>query len=169
VVGSSVVAPAHRPSRRALLGGGVAALAAPWLAACQRLPVIGGPPAPGRDVVLADEAADRERRLLAAYDAAAAAVPALAARLAPLRAEHTEHLAALGEPAQPAATATPTSSPSPLPVVPPQPTAALALLRDLEQRAAVDHGGAAVRCGRGLAVVLASLSASESSHAAALA
>jgi glucose dehydrogenase len=77
-------------------------LAAPVVASCRSLPVLdGGPAEPNPDVVLAQAAATRERVLLATYDAALAAVPALTGRLGPLRADHAAHLAALGLPEVP--------------------------------------------------------------------
>ena len=134
-------------------------------------------PGPHPDVVLADEAAERERRLLAAYDSALALAPALAERLAPLRAEHAEHLSALGVPELPApAPADPSAgapaSPDPAPTPPPlpaDPPGLLTALADLERTTSTSHAGAAVRSGRGLAVVLASAAASEASHVVALA
>lgn len=162
------------PTRRAVLAGGArlaaALLAGEALAACRQLPVIGRG-APDRDVVLADEAADRERVLLAAYDAAMTAVPALVPRLSPLRAEHAEHLAALVPGVAPAATPSPAPTGPPLrvPAVPADAAGALAVLRALETDTADRHGGAAVRSGRGLAVVLASAAASEASHVQVLA
>ncbi|HVM28289.1 MAG TPA: hypothetical protein VM433_11560 [Mycobacteriales bacterium] len=171
--------------RRTVLTGGLALLAGGGLAGCTSLPGRSepdGPPAPHPDVVLADQAALRERRLIAAYDAVMQRAPELAERLAPLRAQHAEHLAALGVPALPAPaaapaaaapTAEPTGPPTPAPVAPPplpdDPAALLPALADLERRAATAHAGAAVRSGRGLAVVLASAAASEASHPLALA
>lgn len=161
---------------RGVVGGLVGGLGLPLVAGCRRLPVLGGPAAPDPDAALTDDAASRERVLLATYDAAAAAAPALAARLAPLRAEHVAHLAALGRSQVPAASAspsvTPSTTPSPVPTPPPVPAdaaGALAVLRELEAATATRHGDVAVRCGRGLAVVLASLAASEASHVGALA
>lgn len=154
-------------SRRTVLTAAAAAAAAGPLSGCQQLPVIGRA-APGPDVFTADEAADRERVLLAAYDAAMQAVPALVTRLSPLRAEHAEHLAALVPAQLPTPSASPSPSPLPVPTVPAEPAGALAALRQLESDTADRHGGAAVRCGRGLAVLLASAAASEASHVQAL-
>jgi hypothetical protein len=167
VVGWIVVTPpAALPTRRSVVAGGLAALALPVLGGCERDTKPARPPRPDPDVVRADEAAARERALLAAYDAAVAAVPALAARLTPLRAEHALHLAALGVPERPT-----TSPPALRATAPPQPTdppALLAALADLERRTAVAHGDEAVLAGRGLAAVLAALAASEASHPVAL-
>lgn len=163
--------PPGRPTRRAVLTGGIALLTTGPLSACRQLSVI-GPSAPDPDVVTAADAADRERLLLATYDAAARAVPSLAARLSPLRAEHSTHLAALSPAALPdltaSATPSPTVSPLAVPVIPPDAAGVLRVLRQLESETATRHGGAAVRCGRGLSIVLASAAASEASHVQAL-
>ena len=167
------------PTRRSVLAGALAAGAAAALSGCTTgADRPAGPRPPDPDVVLADQAAARERALLAAYDEATARAPELADRLAPLRAEHADHLAALGVPtaaATPPASG-PTAGPAPepepavaAPALPADPAGLLAALADLERRAAVDAGGTAVRSGRGLAVVLASIAASEASHVAALA
>jgi hypothetical protein len=182
------------PSRRAVLRGVLVGLACP-LVACTGQPREPAPPEPvPPDVVAADRAADRERRLLAAYDAALLIAPQLAERLLPLRGEHAAHLDALGRPeveqtAEPDPTAQtgpaagsgqdaeagqdaapgPTPPPAaPAPVLPPDPAELLAALADLERRAGIAHASAAVRGGRGVAAVLASLAASEAAHAVAL-
>lgn len=173
MVGWLAVTAAASPSRRSVLRAGLLTPVA--LTACTS---VGDDPAapaaaPHPDVVLADEAALREQRLLAAYDAAAALVPTLAERLLPLRAEHAEHLAALGVPELPApAPADPSAAPTPVaptaPPLPADPPALLAALADLERSASTAHADACVRAGRGLAVVLASAAASEASHPVAL-
>jgi hypothetical protein len=169
--------PGPLPSRRAVLGGALAGLATPALAACTGSPFRAAePPEVPRDVVTADRAADRERRLLAAYDAALVIAPQLAERLLPLRADHEEHLAALGlpEPLPPDPSDDPTEDPAPPPApvatprLPTDPTALLAALGALERRAATAHTTAAVLAGRGTGAVLAALAASEASHVAAL-
>jgi hypothetical protein len=176
----------------------VAGLGAAGLAGCTSERAPDPPPGPPRDVVLADAAALRERRLLAAYDLALARAPELAERLLPLRAHHVEHLAALGVPdgaqpdgaepdgAQPdgaepgvagdqgAVPGAEPASPSPTPtaVLPPplpeDPAGLLAALADLERRASAAHAAACLRSGRGLAVVLASAAAGEAAHPVAL-
>lgn len=145
-------------SRRALLG---LAAAVP-LAACT---ADDGPPAPpDPDDLLRAAAVERERGLLQRYDAAALGVPALAARLAPVRAEHAQHLAVL--------LGTPSPSPAASAPAAPKPTdaaTALAALVRAEREAAAAHGQAALEASRELAGLLASLSASETSHPVALA
>lgn len=171
--------PALQPSRRAVLGGALAALVAPAVSACTSDADDSEEPRRERDVVAADRAAELERRLLAAYDSALVLAPQLADRLQPLRDDHAAHLAALALPeqgAEPAPTegaaTEPTPEPTapsvPAPPLPPEPAALLAALAELERRAATTHGSAAVLSGRGIGAVLASLSASEASHVVAL-
>jgi hypothetical protein len=146
----------HLTRRQALLSAGGL-----LLSACTSR---SGPrPAPvvDPDVALKAAAVARERALLAAYDTALATVPALAARLAPLRAEHLAHLTALGA-TLPSPTPTPTPAGSgPAPVV-------LQQLKALERSSAQAHGNDALSASRELAPVLASLAASEASHGVVL-
>lgn len=181
--------PVHAPTRRTVLGAAAVALLAPALAGCTQAGDVAPatPPVPA-DVVAADRAAGRERVLLATYDAALLIAPQLADRLLPLRADHAAHLLALGLPEQPEPAAAPSTAasagpaatapgasaaPSPPPVaappLPSEPEALLAALAELERRAAVGHANAAVRAGRGVGAVLASLAASEASHELVLA
>jgi hypothetical protein len=163
--------------RRSLLAAAgavpLSALLAAGLAGCTADPP--PPPPPGPDDVRREEAAARERALLAEYDAVLLVLPALAPRLAPLRAEHAAHLGALtGASPSPSATAgrpSPASSTVPPPQVPPPDTAAAALeaLAVAERVAASAHGKAALDASPELAGLLASLSASELSHPVALA
>ena len=153
-------------SRRALL---TAAVVAP-LAACTSDPA--PPPPPDPDDVLREQAVERERSLLREYDAVLLVLPDLAARLTPLRAEHAEHLAALtGPPPSGSASPTPAASAPDVPAVPPPATAAAALvaLVAAEREAAAGHGAAVLEASPELAALLASLSASESSHPVVLA
>lgn len=158
------------PSRRAVL---VAGLVAP-LVACTRsaqppAPVAGSSPAaptgpgvgprsrPDADAPVRAAAVARERRLLAAYDAALADDPG-ARDLAALRQEHAAHLQALG-------------------VAPPPPPPGDRRRRDrraaararaglvrAERGAAGEHARDLLTASRGLAAVLASLAAAEASH-----
>ena len=169
------------PTRRALLLGGAAGGAALLTGCTGDDGPPEPPPPPHPDLVLADEAAARERTLLQAYDLALQQRPDLAPLLAPLRAEHAEHVTALDvpeletpAPTSPGATAPPpgdTSTPAtppPPPLLPADPAAVPAALAELERSTAAAHSEAVLRAGRGLAVVLASAAASESSHAVAL-
>lgn len=167
------------PSRRAVLRAG---LAVPLLAACTEGPPPGPPPPPDPDLALHAAAVAREQALVDAYDTAVLAAPALAAKLAAVRAEHLAHLDALeaADPAPPA-TASPSASPTASPVDPAPPSApapppapadpatVLARLVAVEAEAATAHANGAVVASRELAVVLATLAASEASHGVALA
>jgi hypothetical protein len=142
------------PSRRQLLQG---ALLVPALAACTSSAARPAPADP--DVPLRAAAVARERALLAQYDAAAASSPSLAARVAAIRDEHTQHLAALlGQPP------TPSPAASPAAVAP-----TLAELVAAEHAAAAGHAAGALGASRRLAALLASLAASEASHPVVLA
>jgi hypothetical protein len=152
------------PTRRALLLGGAAGL----LTACTR------PTAPPRaaavdpDAALRSAAVERERALLAAYDAVLAASPAALARLAPLRAEHEAHLTALGVGTR----AFPAGSPSPAPSASASAAAGAPSVVGLvraERAAASAHAAATETATPALAALLAQLAASESSHLVALA
>ena len=165
------MAPAPRPTRRAVLLGVPAAAGLAALASCTSgwdKPVAPAPVNP--DVALRAEAVLREQTLIRAYDTALLAAPALGERLRTLRAEHLTHLTALGAP--------PESSPtSPTPLVTPgasttatasQLAAALMGLRSAERAAGAGHTAALRTASVELAVVLATLAASEASHEVAL-
>ncbi|MDX6198172.1 MAG: hypothetical protein QOJ79_1323 [Actinomycetota bacterium] len=141
------------PSRRRLLQ---AALVCPVLAACTDEPA--QPARIDPDVALRAAAVARERALVDAYRAAAgSSSSAVAARTAGLAEEHEQHLAALRAPSPSASTS---SAPAAVPT--------LTQLLVAERAAAGAHAAAAVRASRDLATVLASLAASEASHAVVL-
>ncbi|MFJ7272138.1 hypothetical protein ACIQV3_36855 [Streptomyces sp. NPDC099050] len=123
--------PSILPSRRGLLAGAAGVAGAALLSGCSD----DRPPAAEPEVPLERrmrETAVREsERLLERYDATAAAHPALAQRLAPLRASVAAHTAALADGGSPEAPAPPSrsaSAPSPVPsgaaAAPPAPGAA---------------------------------------------
>jgi hypothetical protein len=143
------------PSRRRLLQ---AAALAPVVASCtSHAGIHDGHTDP--DAQIRELAVARERALIEQYRAAAASSAAqVATRTAGLAEQHEQHLAALG--AVPHATAT--ASPAPLRV----PT--LAELAAAEHAAAAAHAGDALRASSSLAALLASLAASEASHAVVL-
>ena len=160
---------AMRATRRQVLGTGALLL----VAGCTAAPAPAPAPAPvDPDDALRSAATARERVLLEAYDAALLAAPSLAARLAPIRAEHAEHLAVLTGPApsDPPGTSPPGSSPggaAPVPATPALPATPAVVLAGLvraEQAAAAGHGGAVGAASRPLAALLAVLAASEASH-----
>ena len=162
---------AMRATRRQVLGTGALLL----VAGCTAEPAPAPAPAPvDPDDALRAAATARERVLLQAYDAALLAAPSLAARLAPVRAEHAEHLAALTGPAPsgPPGTSPPGSTPdgaAPVPATPATPAVVLAgLVRD-ERAAAAGHAREVGAASRPLAALLAVLAASEASHLVVLA
>jgi hypothetical protein len=164
--------------RRAVLVG-AAALGATGLASGLSACTAGRatpPPPPDPDVLLRLRAAAEVRSLLAAYAAVIATHPATGARLRPFAAETRAHDRALSGP--PGALPTPSrrastgapasSSPAPSPV--PSTTAgALAWLVGLEREAAGRRRRELRRAGPDLARLLASVGASEATHAALLA
>lgn len=155
------------PSRRAVLGGAGLVL----LTGCtsgsgpsddEPLPV-------DPDDAVRTQAADRERRLLDAYDRAQQALPDQAVLLAGLRAQHEQHLALLVEPAPspPVGAASSTASASPTASAP---AVSRTDLARLERDSAAAHTDAALAArDAGLASLLASIAASEASHPVELA
>jgi hypothetical protein len=131
------------------------------VAACTAKKVAPLPKRIDPDVALRAAAVTREQVLLAAYDAALAARPAVAAALAPLRDDHVAHLAALQASS---ATVAPTPAPTATPVPAPAPATTSTPLAHLERTTAAAHAAAALLASRELAPVLASLAACESSH-----
>jgi hypothetical protein len=161
---------AQEATRRGALAA--AALVLPLLAsACKGLSALGTPPRPLPDVAVARQAIASERELIARYTAVLAAMPALAAPLHPLLAEHAAHLSRLrgrlsvpgapaGHPPRPGRPAT--SSPA---VVPPSRAAALAWLRAAEDDASASLLRHLPVVSPSFAQLLASIAASEATHA----
>lgn len=106
-----------------------------------------------------------EQELVAAYEAALAAYPALHTRLAPALAHHRKHLVALSP-------ATTGSGTTPTPSAPPAPPASaarvLARLRQAESRRSEELLGELASAGAPLRTLLASVAAAEAAHAALL-
>jgi hypothetical protein len=161
--------PARPLSRRTTLGS---ALAAPLvLAACDIDPPArrresspATPPPPEDSEVVAGVVASLVRAQ-SVLDAASGAVPALAPRLEPVSASHADHLAVLVG-ALPEADVPTVSRPR----VAPRPAAALTAVRRSEQRLLREvREGCLASASGDLARVLASIAASTSQHAAALA
>ena len=143
------------------------------VAGCKGLGALGTPPKPAPGVAVVGHAITVETRLIAHYGAVLAAVPALAGTLRPLLAQHHDHLARLraqliippGSRAQLASPgASPSGPPSPL-AVPGTPAAALGYLRDAENAAADAQLAHLAAAPPSLAQLLASISASEATHA----
>jgi len=136
---------------------------------------LGTPPRPSPDVAVVRDAIDAETFMIARYNAVLTAVPALAGSLRPLLQQHHEHLARLrarliepragGEPEHtPSAAATPAR-----PQAPGTPAAAQNYLRLAEQAAASTLLGKITTAPPSLAQLLASIAASEATHALLLA
>jgi hypothetical protein len=156
-------------TRRGVLTAGAAAL--PLMAAgCRGIAALGTPPKAAPDVALTRAAMAVEVQLIAQYDAALAALPALAGTLRPLLAQHHDHLARLrARLIIPAGHPLPTLSPgararrgAPAPGTP---TAALGQLRAAEDAASGALLAHLVTAPPSLAQLLASISASEATHA----
>jgi hypothetical protein len=163
-----------QPTRRQVLLAG-ATLTVASAAACttKKRPE---PAGPDPDERLRAEAVAREQALVEAYLAALKEHPGLTHSLGPVLGDHAAHLAALGG-TPPSADATPDASPTPGRVTPAGRTTQQEQLRQLlaqERHAAAAHAKAAevaeadVECARTLAPLLASLAASEASHAVVL-
>jgi hypothetical protein len=163
-------------SRRRVLASGASCLAAVGLAGLGGLagctgrrggglstPATPTPTPPPPDPLLA-ELAD-ERRLLAAYDAVGRGHPALAARIAPPRADHAAHEAALAQAVdENGNSAAPTGSPSRAIPLPAAPAAVLARLRAAERAASAARSAAALTAPGQRSGLLASIAASEATH-----
>jgi hypothetical protein len=154
-------------TRRRVLAA--AAVTLPLVAAgCKGVGALGTPPKQAPDVAVVQDAIAVENCLIARYGAVLAAVPGLAGQLRPLLAQHHEHLARLRgrlivPPARPAVS--PTARPS-APAPPPgTPAGALAYLRDAENAAAAALLAHLDTAPPSLAQLLASISASEATHA----
>ena len=171
---------ARDATRRRVLAIGAVTL--PLAAAgCRGIAALGTPPKAAPGVAVVGDAIRVETRLIAHYGAVLAAVPALAGTLRPLLAQHQDHLARLrarliippgsraSDPASPGASsplARLPVSPSPSPVtVPGTPEAALGHLRDAENAAAAAQLAHLAAAPPSLAQLLASISASEATHA----
>ena len=157
-----------------LTAAGLAAAGLPLLAGCKGIGALGTPPTPLPDVAIATDAIAGERALIARYDAVLRAMPGLAGQLRPLLAQHTEHLARLrGRLAEPAGATQPAAGPSGgtstaasgSPPVPSTPAAALASLRSAENSASAALASHLPAGSPSFAQLLASISASEATHA----
>ena len=159
---------ARDATRRRVLTAAAAML--PLVAAgCKGIAALGTPPKPAPDVTVATDAIAVEQQLIARYSEVLAANPGLAPALRPLLAQHHEHLTRLrarlivpagGQPLPaPRATARHTAP------VPGTPAAALGYLRDAEDAASGALLAHLATAPPSLAQLLASISASEATHA----
>lgn len=159
------------PRRRAVLTSGlVSGLALPWAGAL--LTGCSGSTSPGDAHPAEPGAALRERAtrdsadLLARYDATAAAHPALADRLRPLRAEVALHLQAFtAGAASSAAASAPASASARASAVPGDGPTALAALAAAERHTADARAAALTQAPPELARLLASVAAAGACHA----
>jgi hypothetical protein len=160
---------ARDATRRRVLAIGAVTL--PLAAAgCKGIAALGPPPKAAPDVAVVGGAIRVETRLIAHYGAVLAAVPALAGTLQPLLAQHHDHLARLRARLiiPPGSQAPDPASPGPAPRsarVPGTPAAALGYLRDAENAAAAAQVAHLTAAPPSLAQLLASISASEATHA----
>ncbi|MBT2477767.1 hypothetical protein J7E94_05640 [Streptomyces sp. ISL-94] len=104
-----------RPSRRSLLAGAAGAAGAALLTACSDGPSPDGDTAIPLERRMREAAVRDSGRLLERYDATAAAHPALAERLAPLRGAVAAHAAALAPTPSGSPSASRSAAPSPAP------------------------------------------------------
>jgi hypothetical protein len=160
---------ARAATRRGVLA---AAVSLPLVATgCRGVGGLGTPPSPLPDVAILRDAIDAETLMIARYGAVMTTVPALADSLRPLVRQHREHLATLRarliEPRPstrpehpPSAHASPAGT-----HVPGTLAAARAYLRRAEQAAAQTLLGKLTAAPPSLAQLLASIAASEASHA----
>jgi hypothetical protein len=138
---------------------------------CKGVGALGTPPRPRPDVAVVRDAIDGETLIIARYHAVLAAVPTLAGSLGPLLQQHHEHLARLrARLIEPSTASPPAHSPAVAASaagapVPGTPAAARAYLRHAEQAAAQALMGKLTAAPPSLAQLLASIAASESTHA----
>ncbi|MFC9296334.1 hypothetical protein ACFTWH_11055 [Streptomyces sp. NPDC057011] len=160
-----------RPSRRSLLAGAAGAAGAALLAGCSDGPSPDGDAGIPLERRMREAAVRDTGRLLERYDATAAAHPALAARLAPLRAAVAAHAAALSpapagsrsasrsappSPSAAAGAAAPAPSGEPVPAKAEEALTALAdAERSLSEARTIDLAGAPGELARMLASVAA--------------
>ncbi len=147
-----------------------AAMAVPLAAAgCKGVGALGAPPTSRPDVAVLKAAIRTEQALIGRYRMAMAGSPGLAGTLGPVLAQHREHLARLTsmliEPPGPAATPRASPSVSAPPRAGSAPAATLAALEAEENAAASSQAGRLALVPPALAQLLASIAASEASHA----
>jgi hypothetical protein len=139
---------------------------------CKGVGALGTPPRQQPDVAVVRDAIDAETLMISRYNAVLAAVPALAGSLDPLLQQHREHLARLRARLIEPSTASRPERPSTVAAspagVPGTPAAARAYLRHAEQAAAQTLLGKLTAAPPSLAQLLASIAASEATHALVL-
>ena len=151
--------------RRSVLA--VAAMTFPLLAAgCKGIGALGTPPTPLPDTAVLGQAITAEKLMIARYQAAISGSPGQTALLAPLLAQHRAHLTRLASRLLDPRPASAARSPSPAPATPPPAT--LSALQAAEEAAASGLVRHLAEVTPSLAQLLASIAASEASHALAL-
>jgi hypothetical protein len=168
-------------TRRGVLAA--TAVTLPLLAGgCKGIGALGSPPAPQTDVALARAAIAGEALMIARYQAVLTAVPGLEGRLGPLLSQHEEHLTRLRrrliDPGSQGRASSPTPSGRPVPApagttgtlgaAPRTYGGALAYLRRAEDAAAAALIGRLQGASPSFAQLLASIAASEATHALVL-
>lgn len=164
-------------TRRAVLAATAATL--PLLAGgCKGISALGALPEPQADVAVARAAIAAETLMITRYEAVLTAVPALAGRLRPLLTQHEDHLvrlrARLVDPrarvhaTSPAPSARASAGAGTLGAVPRTPAAAVAFLRQAEGAAATAMASHLPTASPSFAQLLASIAASEATHALVL-
>jgi len=147
-----------------------AVMTVPLVAAgCKGVGALGTPPEPAPDVAVLRGAIGTEQALIARYRSAMAGSPALSGTLGPLLAQHREHLARLTsmliEPAGPSASPDTTPSAAGTAATGSGPAATLAALEAAEAGAARSLASRLTLAPPALAQLMASIAASEASHA----
>jgi hypothetical protein len=166
-------------TRRAVLAATAASLPLLAVSGCKGVGALATPPRPAPDVAVLRSAIAAEEIMIARYDAVIARSASLAVRLRPLRAEHRLHLAQLRSrlivPPASAAAASPARTPAahgPSPgrpaSVPAGTAAAISFLQAAESAAAATLLRQLAAVSPSLAQLMASVAASEATHASAL-
>ena len=167
--------PAGATRRRVLTAAALAALAAGVAGCAPGTPwPWAEPPRPAPDVGVLHEVIDAEYTMISRYTAVLSAYPGLATAISPVLAEHRQHLAQLRArlviPAGGGTAAAAVAAPPRLrrPRLPPGQGAALGYLRSAERAAASALTGRLAAVPPSLAQLMASIGASEATHAAML-
>jgi hypothetical protein len=162
---------ARMPSRRRLLGASMTMLPLLAAASCGVPDPLAGPPSPSRDVRTLRASISAEQALVDVYRKVLGMHPGLSASLRPFLTHHEDHLAQLRSRliVPPHAAASPSASPSvSAPQLPASAGAAVLLLGNAERGAAAAQVRRLASATPSLAQLLASIAASEATHAVAL-
>jgi hypothetical protein len=168
-IGPARAAPAL--SRRRLLAASTLAAPLAALSSCAVPDPLAGPPGPSQDVRTLRAAISAEQALVTEYQKVLAAQPGLAASLRTFLTQHQDHLGQLKSRlivpphVTPSPAASPTAAASPPPA---SAAAARASLAEAERKAAAAQLQRLASATPALAQLLASIAASETTHAVAL-